>query len=96
MRPLLHIYFDRIDRLHEEGLQAAFKKTANGLEFFCDGLSQIRVFCICFEGRIHQQTPTMKRIVQCAIQHLCEESSYGHSSVWKSFKAPNSVTHTAL
>ena len=56
MRPQLHINLQRIDRLHAEGLQAAFKKTANGLEFFCDGLLQIRVFCICLEGRIHQQT----------------------------------------
>lgn len=85
MRALLHIYLDSVDRLQAESLQAAFKKTANGLEFFCDGLSQIRVFCMCFEGRIHQQTPTMKRIVECATQHLCKKSSYGHSSVWQSF-----------
>ncbi|OEC70890.1 hypothetical protein A7D21_29310 [Pseudomonas sp. AP19] len=96
MRPLLYINLNKIGRLQVEGLQAAFKKTANGLELFGNGLSQIRVFCIGFEGRIHQQTPTLKRIVQCAIQHFCEEPGYGHSSVWQRFKAPNSITHTAL
>jgi hypothetical protein len=38
----------------------------------------------------------MKRIVECATQYLCEEPSYGRSRVWQSFKAPNSITHTAL
>jgi len=76
---LLRINLPDTVTLQAKGLQTAFEKTANGLELFCDGLAQVRVICMRLKRRVHQQAPTMKRIVQRTIQDFCEEQSDGRS-----------------